>query len=340
MRVRLRVVDVHGDPKASARALRRLAADGVRVVVGPEASSEVAAVRAAAGALGVAVLSQGSTAHSLAIRGDGIFRFVPDDVRESEALVALLKRDGIDAIVPVWRNDTGNSGLATSVRKRFKGSIARGVRYGTNVSVFGPTLSELRAQVASLRSGGASRVAVYLAGFDEVSQLFETASDDPVLGALPWYGSDGVALSRRLVGTPKAAAFASSVGYPNPILGLDDAAAKRARRLVARIRAQLGHRPDTFALTAYDALQVAVDARVRSGNTSDAKRFERALVSVAHGYMGVTGRLLLNSAGDRAFGSYDFWSVCMRGGSASWKRTWSYLSRRPGHGRIVAREHC
>ena len=184
-RVRLKVIDVHGDPQATVRALRRLAAAGVRVVIGPQASAEVRAVRAAAGALGVVLISQGSTAHSLAVRGDNVFRFVPDDLREGEALVALLRRDGVDAIVPVWRNDAGNAGLADSVLKRFRrlgGSVADGVRYGTGVSDFTPTIDRVRTQVGSLRAGGASRVAVYLAAFDEVVDLFETATRDAFFG--------------------------------------------------------------------------------------------------------------------------------------------------------------
>lgn len=342
MRVRLDVVDVHGDPRASLRALRRFAAEGVGIAIGPEASSEVRAVRAAADSLGVLLISQGSTAHSLAIPGDNVFRFVPDDVRESEALVALLHRGGIDAIVPVWRADAGNAGLATSVRKRFErtgGSVAKGVRYGTQVGAFEPIVAQLHAQVASLQSHGASRVAVYLAGFDEVARLFDAASGDALLRSLPWYGSDGVALSPRLL-RAKAAGFATSVGYPSPILGVDDAAARRSSGLVGRIQAKLGRRPDAFALTAYDALQVAVNAAARSGGVADTARLKRSLVGVAHGYVGVTGKLLLNAAGDRAYGSYDFWSVCKAGAAATWKRTWSYVATAPGRGRILARARC
>jgi branched-chain amino acid transport system substrate-binding protein len=343
MRVRLKIIDVHGDPQASVRALRRLAVRGVRVVIGPQSSSEVRAVRAAANSLGVVLISQGSTAHSLAIRGDHVFRFVPDDVRESEALVALLRRDRIDAIVPVWRDDPGNAGLASSVRKRFRragGSVADGVRYGTRVSDFTRTLDRVRTQLASLRSGGASRVAVYLAGFDEVVGLFETASRDTLFGSVPWYGSDGVALSPRLVASEAAASFAASVGYPNPILGLTDAAARRSRTLVRRIEARLGRTPDAFALTAYDALQVAVDASTRARGVGDSARLRRAIAAVADGYTGVTGKLVLNAAGDRAYGSYDFWSICTGGNSAEWKRTASYLAKAPNRGRIVARERC
>jgi branched-chain amino acid transport system substrate-binding protein len=342
MRVRLRIVDVHGAPRAARRGLRRLAADGVRMVIGPQSSSEVRAVRALAGSLGVVLISQGSTAHSLAIRGDNVFRFVPDDLREGEALVALLQRDGVDAIVRVWRDDPGNAGLATSVRRQFKrigGSVARGIVYGTSVSDFGPVLEQVRAEIASLRSRGASRVAVYLAGFGEVVRLFRTASGDSLLASVPWYGSDGVALNPGLVASAKAASFAESVGYPNPTLGLDRAAARRSRGLARRIKARLGHRPDAFALSAYDALRVAVRASARVG-VDDLARFKRALRLIADGYAGVSGRLAVNAAGDRAFGSFDFWSVCVDDASASWKRTWSYLARAPGRGQIVRRERC
>src|SRR5262245_39073766 len=55
-RVRLRIVDAKGAPALARRALRRLAASGVHVVVGPQKSSEVAAVRGAAAATGVVVI--------------------------------------------------------------------------------------------------------------------------------------------------------------------------------------------------------------------------------------------------------------------------------------------
>jgi branched-chain amino acid transport system substrate-binding protein len=341
-RVRLRIVDVHGEPRATRRGLRRLAADGVRVVIGPQSSSEVGAVRALAGSLGVVLISQGSTAHSLAIPRDNVFRFVPDDVREGEALVALLQRDGVDAIVRVWRDDTGNAGLARSVRRHFTrvgGSVAPGIVYGTSVNDFGSVLERVRAQIASLRAQGASRVAVYLAGFGEVVRLFRTASGDPQLASVPWYGSDGVALNPDLLASAQAASFAESVGYPNPTLGLDRAAARRSRGLARRINARLGHRPDAFALSAYDALRVAIRGGARVG-VADLGRFKRALRRIADGYPGVSGRLALNRAGDRAFGSFDFWSVCVDGVSASWKRTWTYLARAPGRGRLVRGESC
>jgi branched-chain amino acid transport system substrate-binding protein len=341
LRVRLRIVDAKGKSALARRQLRRLAASGVHVVVGPEKSSEVAAVRRAASRLGVVVISQGSTAHSLAIAGDNVLRFVPDDVREGEAVVALLRHDGIDAVVPAWRDDAGNAGLARSVRRQFRaagGKVAAGVPYAPNTTSFDGVVSSISGQVAALRSAGAKRVGIYLAAFDEVVDLFHAAAVDPTL-RIPWYGSDGVALTTRLVGDRPAAAFADSVGYPNPTVGISDALRRRDRPLIARARKRLGRAPDALALTAYDALRIAVEARERTGAKRGAA-LRRAIIASANTHVGATGRMKLNRAGDRAFGDFDFWSVCPKRTGYGWTRTFGYAARRPGVGHILTRARC
>jgi branched-chain amino acid transport system substrate-binding protein len=340
MRIRLEIVDVRGKPDQAVRQLRRLAGQGVRVFIGPQSSAEVKAVRSAANSLGVVVVSQGSTAHSLARPGDNVFRLVPDDRREAEALVALLKRDQVRAIAPIWRADPGNAGLVTSLRSRFTGVVSGGVPYGVDETDFSTKVSALRQQVVGLKARKVGKVAVYLAGFDEVVDLFHAAAADPTLSSVAWYGSDGVALTTRLIKDARAAAFAAGRGYPNPTLGLDAKASRRSAGLRARIRARLGSQPDAFALTSYDALQIVARAAERAGGISQIGPFKRRFASVAHGYEGVTGTIVLNAAGDRAYGSYDFWSACRSGAGFAWHRTNSYLASGVGRGHIVNREPC
>jgi hypothetical protein len=152
-------------------------------------------VRGAATRLGVVVISQGSTAHSLAFAGDNVLRFVPDDVREGEAVVALLRRDGVDAIVPVWRRDAGNAGLVRSVRRQFVaagGKVSNGVPYATSMTTFNDVASSISAQADALSRGGATKVGFYLAAFDEVVDLFHAARSHSILQRAPWYGTTGL----------------------------------------------------------------------------------------------------------------------------------------------------
>src|SRR5437763_5861722 len=132
VRYRFLVRDTQHDPSRALNAIQDLHARGVKIVIGPQTSSEVAMIKRFADAHGILVISQGSTASSLAIPGDNILRFCPNDRREAEALVALLQHDGIRAIVPLWRNDAGNNGLHDSVQIRFRalgGRVTAGVRY-------------------------------------------------------------------------------------------------------------------------------------------------------------------------------------------------------------------
>src|SRR4029079_2882824 len=72
-----------------------------------------------ANANNIVLISQGSTASSLAIPNDALFRLAPNDRREGAGIAALRRADGIDTLVEIWRDDAGNAGLATSTKTSF-----------------------------------------------------------------------------------------------------------------------------------------------------------------------------------------------------------------------------
>src|SRR6185436_17895145 len=158
---------------------------------------ELAAVKAYADQHDILVISQGSTASSLAIANDNLFRMCPNDRREAAAIAALMWRDGVRTIVPLWRNDAGNNGLHDSVQQVFQrmgGVVTAGFRYEPTTTDFASAVAAASAQVAAAQVATPSNVAVYLAAFDEVVGLFRAALADATLTAATWYGSDGVAL--------------------------------------------------------------------------------------------------------------------------------------------------
>lgn len=328
LRVRAEVVDTRLDPQGALAGLNQLIAGGARFVVGPQSSAEVAALKATADAAGVLLLSPSSTAGSLAIAGDNVFRFTPSDGPEGEAIAALMQADGVRAVVPVWRDDAGNSGLEAATRRAFTalgGTVTTGVRYGATTSDFSATVASLRTDVSAAQAQvGAGNVAVYLAAFDEVVGLFRRAQSDPVLSSVRWYGSDGVALSTALSGDAQAAAFAVRSGYPNPVFGLDPAAAPLAAPLLARIEARTGIAPDAFALAVYDAARVAVQAYVAARAAPEPAALRVYLAQAANAYFGATGWTALNEAGDRRYGVFDFWALRAGTPAPVWTRVAQY----------------
>ena len=341
--VELVVKDTGTDPETALAMLEELDEEGVRLVIGPYASSEVAAVNAYADENGIVLVSPLSTAGSLAIAGDNVFRFTPDDGKEGEAVAAVALEDGITTVVPVTREDDGNLGLQAALKRAFEsagGTVVEGVTYAPDEDDFETVVAALLSTLGGPDSEP-GETAVYLTAFDEVVDLLgvaATISNDLLISA-PWYGSDSVALSAGLVGDPDAAGFAVSVGYPNPILGLRDEDEGRWGPVLEALEAELGRRPDTFALAAYDALVVGHMAIEEAGSDAGATDLGRALVQSAASHVGLTGPAVLNEAGDRASASFDFWSVCPDGNGFTWTRTISYAVAADGSGEIT-RSDC
>jgi branched-chain amino acid transport system substrate-binding protein len=341
-RFKLLIEDTQLKPELALQKAVALVSNGARYIVGPQSSAEAAALRSYANSIGLIVISQGSTAGSLSLPGDSLFRFVPDDAQEAAALVALLRARGVNVIVPVGRLDVGNEGLQTATKRLFEatgGLVMPGTRYTPDTKDFSAVLQSLSAQVAQAASTqGNGAVGVYLTAFDEVTDLFMQAQSWGELVAVKWYGSDGVALSNALLANTQAARFAARVDYPNPTLGLSAAAGPKWMALTEKVKQQLGSEPDAFALAAYDACWVSALLHTLKDESNRAIFLNQVLPRVAEFYCGATGWTALNEAGDRRYGDYDFWAIREVNGVYAWKKVVKYQSNPGQPGSVIELE--
>lgn len=325
------IEDTRLDPELALEKARALQKRGAQILIGPQSSGEVEHLRSFVEDAGLLLVSTSSTAAALAIPGDNIFRFTPTDRLESVAITSLMWGDGMRAVVPVWRQDAGNEGLVRAMRANIGargGTVYDGVPYGTDTDRFGPIAAALSAQVRqAIDRHGAGAVGVYLAAFDEVVRLFTAAQADPVLGAVRWYGSDGVAQSEALVNSPDAVTFAVRTGYAAPLFGLDEGARDIWASLSERVRARARREPDAYALAIHDAVWVAARAYVASGAPLDLERLKHAFTTAAASHYGATGWAVLDDAGDRRYGDFDFWGVRTASGVPGWIRVGRYAAR-------------
>ena len=316
-------------PALALEKLQLLAHKKVHIVLGPQSSAEAARLKAFADANDLLIISQSSTAGTLALADDNIFRFTPADDLEGEAIAALMYADGIRVIVPLWRDDPGNSGLHEATTKNFQalgGQVESGVEYSSSTREFSSIVATVSAQVSAVQAAihDKAAVAVYLAGFDEVTSIFQLARNEATLTSTRWYGSDGVALSSTLLNDPVAAAFAQQVGYPNPLFGLDEAAAVKWKPIAERIKEKTGNEPESFALGVYDAVWVAAKALIGHRGRVSFDAFTQDFSEEAASFFGTTGWTVLNAAGDRQFGNFDFWAIRTGESSRQWTRVARY----------------
>ncbi len=314
-RVRLMVEDTQTDPAVALEKLGGMAKKGVKIVIGPDSSSEVEAVRSYAAENDMLLISHASTAPSLAISGDNIFRFVPDDTHQAEAVSRLMWQDGIRAIIPMYRGDLWGDDLFKAAKSSFEGLGGRvldSVRYSPGQTAFTTELETMSSTLSqAIAQYGIRAVAVYLLSFEEVVTIFTQARDYPVLSSVKWYGSDSTALSRSLIDNNQAARFAITTNFINPMYG------NKAGPVADKVREKLKRSPEVYALAAYDALWVAVKTRLAT-RTNDIESLKKAFREEAGRYDGATGWTVLNDAGDRISGDYFFWALKDDKGSPTW----------------------
>jgi ABC-type branched-subunit amino acid transport system substrate-binding protein len=323
--VGLIIEDTQSNPAVSLEKLKHLAAKGIKIVIGPGTSAVLQAIQDYATKNGILLISPSSTAPSLAIRNDNVFRFVPDDTHQAQAISRQIWNDGIRVIIPFWRTDVYGNDLVSAMKKSFQqlgGIVADGIGYKPYTGDFSASLNRinfiiwdqhLKALSSKLNQAisqyGVNKVGVYLVVFDEVAPIFIQAQSHPVLSMVKWYGSDGSAMNNKLIRNHEAAIFAVKTGFANPIYAVENDNDNRFKRFEAQIHEQIERTPRSYAGVAYDILWVAALAENNTKATHDINYLKNTIVKIADSYNGITGNTTLNQFGDRKYGDYDFWAI-------------------------------
>lgn len=307
--------DTKVEKEEALKDIQTLAAQGVKVVLGPLASSEVATVKGFADENEIVVISHSSTFPGLAVPDDFIFRFVPTDVFQGKALAKVALSLGAKKVAVIYRGDEWGEGLYNAFKENFEkaGGVVKAVR-------FDPQARELSAEVRRLSDyvkefGAGSDVAVLMISFeDDGLAVLSAAKDDPVLMSVVWLGTDGTAMSSKIL--ENAGEIVARVGgLMSTIFG--PAPNPKKEEFDKRMKDLLGEAPDPYSYNIYDAAWVAALAILEAG-VYDGKVIKEVLPDVASRYYGVSGWCLLDEAGDRAGGDYLIYKVVKTDGGYEW----------------------
>ncbi len=337
MRMRLIIEDTRTDPAVALEKLQNLSREGVKIVIGPGASAEVEAVKSYADENDILLISHASTAPSLAIPGDNVFRFCTDDTYQAAAIANRMWNEGVSVLVPMWRGDVWGDDLTNATNESFNalgGTVVDGVRYNVSTVNFSTAIDSLNSKVAEAIAQYGDVVAVHLIAFEEVVPIFIEAQNQSNLSDVRWYGSDATALNKELVQNDQAARFAVRTGFECPLTGCE--LADETGPVMTEIKEKLGRTPESYAIAAYDALWAITYAYQTTGETDDIEVLKRAVVNATGVYYGSYGSedlSALNKAGDLKRGNYDFWVVEEAEAAFMWKRVAKCMVS--CHGRVM-----
>ena len=275
---------------------------GPLLFVGPTTSEPVASIAGPATVDGAVIVSPASSAMSLAVAGDAVFRLSPDGYLQASAIAGIIDDAGAGAAFLVAQDDTYGRDLASSLEGilPLRGIPVEdalffergGKRWG----------SPAAALDAAMSSAGAPSPAVVFIGVDEdfAGLAAEAhAGKYPSIAAARWFDSGAVENSPLVAADPAAAAFAESVGFATPVPSPPPT--DLGRRIDRIVGAATGGSPHVFEYGAYDAVFLLAAAAESAGFPRvpvDGVAVREALPAVAGPYSGALGDVMLDDAGD------------------------------------------
>jgi branched-chain amino acid transport system substrate-binding protein len=324
-RIEVVKADTQTDPEVALEQLQALTDQGIQVFVGPDTSEEAFRVLPWANWFDRIIISPASTAPSLAIEDDNLFRMVPDDTHQALAMANHIWENGHRILLPCFRDDQYATDLITGMKVNVTmlgGTMKKGLRYDPENFSAAKTVGLLSGHVQQTAERyGVSALAVYLVAFEEGVDLMRLAAADGALDDMRWYGNESLALNASLVEDEKVAAFAAARQFTCPEYFVEGSLTEKIH---AELETMEGHPPEAFALAAYDALWLIAKAYQQTGRTTDPEALKRAITAAAAEFDGATGLCTLNAAGDRDRGAYHFWQVREENGAYRWVQVDSY----------------
>ena len=308
------------NPVIALEKLTSLNAKGIKMIVGPETSSNIRNMKGYSDSNNMLLVSCCSSAPSLAIPNDSVYRLVPDDSNQGTALSKLIQHEGIEVLVPVWRGDTWGDGLSAATTSSFVqrgGIIDEGVRYNPESPEFSASTSLLAEKVQGyVDEYGKDKVGVLFLGFAEILQFVQSADQHEILDDVRWFGPGANTKEHKLIDDPIGLEFSTNVQFTTVQFAaskITDIGAVNPiyEKVQDHLTETLGTAPNSFVLSSYDAVWI-IGLSILETQSTDVTTIKSVISDIAENYSGAIGPTILNEAGDLAQANYEVWGI--RGG--------------------------
>lgn len=310
------MLDSQGRPDKAQELLAAIPQDRPPVVIGPASSEEADAMRIMAANMGLVLVSPPSSASSLAIADDALYRFVPQDRNQGQAIARLMNEEGIRSVALLLRDDIWGRELAQAMEEELAAlglDIMGKVTFRKDAPGLDASMTQLAALTATHPEG--SPGAVVMLAADETEALLRKAAAHTGLARFAWYGGDASALRTPLLEDAEARAFAEKVGFTCAIYAIKVGghtfrpASIPWEAVSSAIQQRRGSMPSAYAHTAWDALWISGLTLLRTEWSQDAAILGPALTQTSAQFIGLSNFMALDAYGDRQFGDYGFYRV-------------------------------
>lgn len=297
-------------PTIALEKVQTLLTRGIDIIIGPRPSAEVTQVKQYADTNNMMIISCCSTAPTLAIADDSVFRLAVDDVYQGAGVSKMFEEEGIEAVIPIWLGDAYGDGLVNEVISRAESRgyvVSDGIRYEPLLPDFAVSVAALADQVQEqVDEYGADKVAVFMTSFDESVPIMQAASRYDVLSEIKWFGSETFVPKTNILDDPITSELVKTVQFTamRPA-DVNSIAHNHVKDHFLEVHGEI---PTGYIYSAYDAAWLVGLSILQSGAT-DAGTIKTVFHDVASTYVGASGNTILNEAGDLTPRNYAIWAI-------------------------------
>jgi branched-chain amino acid transport system substrate-binding protein len=337
-RINMEIRDTETNSDTALKHMQELHKKGFNVFVGPSTSESVKSCLKYAKENDLIIISPSSTSADLSSYNDNLYRMVPNDLHQGQALSTLLIKEKIKIVVIINRADDWGDGLQESFKKQFTslgGEVYSNIRYSPKTTTFNNQLNHLAEALEKATAEHPSEsVAVFLVGFNEAAQILEEANRKPYLTSFKWFGSDASANNPAISRSKKALMFANKVQFRSPKFEIPEHALGRYNIFSKKLQSIYEKPTDPYAAATYDSVKLIAHSFPWVQHQPYFKFWKKSLNYHALNSMGVTGWLLLDKSGERTVASFSFWELEKKGSSYLWVTRNSFHKTTPSEEEI------
>lgn len=305
--------------------------EGVRAIVGPQFSSNTGAIKEYVDTNEILVVSPSSTAVSLSIPDDSIYRLTTDDFNQSKAAAQLLTESDITTIVVAYRDDVWGQGLAGGISSEFEalgGNTHVTLSFSPQTADYTDLVEQLNNHALSALLSTSGEVAIMFIGFNEVVDVMRLASnmDNSNLDNLRWFGTDANHGSPALVDmetNPNVVGFASDVMFTAVQFTFQSNSISDDVKERIQIALDSTVEPNTYAYSSYEAawlVGLAIEAAGNADSHAILDKFDEAL-EIRNTMPNIFSEIKLNKNGDLSGADY----IISQIHAGHWMRVGTYL---------------
>jgi len=276
-KVELYVEDTKADPNICLQKVQALHAQGINFFLGPMASGEVKNIKGFVNSNNLVIISPSSSStappqmlgFTSPEQKKYVFRFVPTDNFQGNAIGDLAKQLGLRNVVVIYRDDAWGDGLEKATIEKLKKNgvnVVAEIPYDPNIGDWSPIIQTATNKI----TGKGNDTGIIFIGYEEVATLLSQMDENSPLLNHIWIGCDGTANSKKVI--EEAKDKAEKVKLYSTMFQSETS---EAEKLKEEFKKRGYGEPDQYALNVYDAFWVGAISYAQMLNETGGKKIQR-----------------------------------------------------------------